>query len=404
MYNFKLDLDAREHDQFVKASPQVNLLQSSNWAKVKDNWNNLRVGFYKDEELVAAASILIRPLPLGLSIFYIPRGPVMDYNNPELVTFVLEALKKIGKQYKAIFITFDPNLLLKQYHLGQESDENPETLQQLAILQKSGAIWAGRTKNMADTIQPRFQANVYTNQDLTESFPKHTKRLMKDATTRGVQTRRGSIEDLTDFAQVMALTESRKGVSLRNKDYYHKMMSIYGDDAYLHLAKINLKERLADYEKQLEQVENDLAQTAPHQKKRLTKLTQQQTSIQNYIKEFQTFIDKYPDSPTLAGILSVRFGSSMEMLYAGMNDDFKKFYPQYSLYPQVFADAYQDNIHSANMGGVEGDLSDGLTKFKSNFNPMIEEYIGEFELPVNPLLYKAAKWAYKTRQNLRRKH
>lgn len=93
----------------------------------------------------------------------------------------------------------------------------------------------------------------------------------------------------------------------------------------------------------------------------------------------------------------------MEMLYAGMNDEFKKFYPQYSLYPKVFEDAFADGIIWANMGGVEGTLDDGLTKFKSNFNPSIEEYIGEFNIPVSPF-YKLGMLAYNWRKKARSNH
>ena len=92
MYAYKIGISAEEHDQFVKNSSQTNLLQSSSWATVKDDWGNERIGFYKDEKLVATASILIRPLPLGMTMFYIPRGPVMDYLNQDLVTFVLSSL------------------------------------------------------------------------------------------------------------------------------------------------------------------------------------------------------------------------------------------------------------------------------------------------------------------------
>ena len=87
-----------------------------------------------------------------------------------------------------------------------------------------------------------------------------------------------------------------------------------------------------------------------------------------------------------------------------MNEDFKKFYPQYSLYPKVFEDAYQDGIIWANMGGVEGTLDDGLTKFKSNFNPTIEEFIGEFNLPINKPLYKLANFAYDYRKKKAHSH
>ncbi|WP_462289643.1 peptidoglycan bridge formation glycyltransferase FemA/FemB family protein, partial [Holdemanella biformis] len=49
----------------------------------------------------------------------------------------------------------------------------------------------------------------------------------------------------------------------------------------------------------------------------------------------------------------------------------------------------------SNMGGVEGTLDDGLTKFKDNFNPTINEFIGEFDIPVYPFMYRLTQKAYK---------
>ena len=46
-------------------------------------------------------------------------------------------------------------------------------------------------------------------------------------------------------------------------------------------------------------------------------------------------------------------------------------------------------------------LDDGLTKFKANFNPTIDETIGEFDLPVNKSLYKASEMAYKLRKKMK---
>ncbi len=37
----------------LSAHPQANLLQSSTWAQIKDNWGNERLSFYKDGHLVA---------------------------------------------------------------------------------------------------------------------------------------------------------------------------------------------------------------------------------------------------------------------------------------------------------------------------------------------------------------
>ena len=75
------------------------------------------------------------------------------------------------------------------------------------------------------------------------------------------------------------------------------------------------------------------------------------------------------------------------MLYAGMDERFKQFMPQYKEYVENFKWAFERGCIWSNMGGVEGSLDDGLTKFKDNFNPTINELLGEFDIPVKKLLY-----------------
>ncbi|HEQ3301194.1 TPA: aminoacyltransferase [Streptococcus pyogenes] len=399
----KIGISEEEHDSFVKEHQQISVLQGSDWAKIKNQWQNERIGIYKEEKQVASLSLLIKLLPLGRSIIYIPRGPVMDYLDRDLVAFTMKTLKDYGKTKKALFIKYDPAILLKQYALGQEEEEKPLALAAIKNLQEAGVHWTGLTMEIADSIQPRFQANIYTQENLEMQFPKHTRRLIKDAKQRGVETYRASQSELHKFSKIVSLTEKRKNISLRNEAYFQKLMTTYGDKAYLHLAKVNIPQKLDQYRQQLILINQDITRTQAHQKKHLKKLEDQKASLERYITEFEGFTDQYPEEVVVAGILSISYGNVMEMLYAGMNDDFKKFYPQYLLYPKVFQDAYQDGIIWANMGGVEGSLDDGLTKFKANFAPTIEEFIGEFNLPVSPL-YHIANTMYKIRKQLKNKH
>ncbi|HEP5458050.1 TPA: aminoacyltransferase [Streptococcus pyogenes] len=399
----KIGISEEEHDSFVKEHQQISVLQGSDWAKIKNQWQNERIGIYKEEKQVASLSLLIKLLPLGRSIIYIPRGPVMDYLDRDLVAFTMKTLKDYGKTKKALFIKYDPAILLKQYALGQEEEEKPLALAAIKNLQEAGVHWTGLTMEIADSIQPRFQANIYTQENLEMQFPKHTRRLIKDAKQRGVETYRASQSELHKFSKIVSLTEKRKNISLRNEAYFQKLMTTYGDKAYLHLAKVNIPQKLDQYRQQLNLINQDITRTQAHQKKRLKKLEDQKASFERYITEFEGFTDQYPEEVVVAGILSISYGNVMEMFYAGMNDDFKKFYPQYLLYPKVFQDAYQDGIIWANMGGVEGSLDDGLTKFKANFAPTIEEFIGEFNLPVSPL-YHIANTMYKIRKQLKNKH
>lgn len=400
----KVGISAEEHDAFVKAHSQINLLQSSAWAQVKSNWVNERIGFYQDNQQVASLSLLIKPLPLGLSMIYVPRGPVMDYSCSNLVAFVFSYLKRYARGKHALMVKCDPAIFYKQYRLGENlQDIDGSGQKAIDNLKKAGLKWVGPSLMIYETIQPRFQANRYLFPDFQEDFPKHTKRLMADAQKRGVTVSRAKASDLAAFADLISLTESRKHIHLRGFDYFNKLMSIYGDDAYLHLAKLNIPLQLEKLQAEFAIVEQELSQCQPHQKKKLRKLSDQQASLSKSIKSYEEYAQKYPEEVVVAGILSIAYGHSMEMLYAGMNEEFKTFYPQYLLYPKAFHDAYEKGIKWANMGGIEGDFSDGLTKFKSNFNPTIDEYIGEFNLPTSPLYYPFNA-LFKLRKNMRHKH
>lgn len=67
----------------------------------------------------------------------------------------------------------------------------------------------------------------------------------------------------------------------------------------------------------------------------------------------------------------------------------------YKEYVENFKWAFERGCSWSNMGGVEGTLDDGLTKFKDNFNPTINEFIGEFDIPVYPFMYRLTQKAYK---------
>lgn len=56
--------------------------------KLKINWASQIVGVTDDAgNLIASSLVLIKKLPLGFTMFYTPRGPIMDYENAELVSF-----------------------------------------------------------------------------------------------------------------------------------------------------------------------------------------------------------------------------------------------------------------------------------------------------------------------------
>ena len=404
MYTYKIGISAQEHDDFVKQSSQTNLLQSASWAKVKDNWDNERIGFYKNNQLVASASILIKPLPLSMTMLYIPRGPIMDYQDQELLHFVLTSLKKFAKTKKALFIKFDPSLFLVQNQSGEERQDNPKTLDLINNLQKAGAIWLGRTELLDETIQPRFQANIYKDNFSEELLSKSTRQAIRTARNKGIQVQFGGSELLDDFSALMKKTENRKSIHLRGQDYYQKLLDTYPEQSYITLASINLNERLENLQVQKSKAEKEASKFTEKTKSgKIENNKQEQKRLQEEMNFLAEKMTQGVTTVPLSGTLVLEYGATSENIYAGMDEEYRRYQPALLTWYETAKHAFDRGANWQNMGGVENDLDGGLYHFKSNFNPTIEEFVGEFNLPTNPL-YHLSNLAYTLRKKFRSKH
>lgn len=403
MYSYKIGISAEEHDEFVKKSSQTNLLQSSDWAKIKDNWGNERLGVYKDQELVAVASILIQPLPLGFTMLYIPRGPIMDYQNKDLVAYMLQSIKTFAKSKRAVFAKFDPSLFLRKGLIGQEVKDQEVSVAIIQFLEKFGVEWVGRTKDMGETIQPRFQANIYKEYFTEEQLSKSTKQAIRTARNKGVEVVFGGLELLDEFAALMKKTEARKGIHLRGKDYYEKLLTTYAGQSYITLSRINLSQRLTSLENQLEK--NLLEVSRFNEKTKPGKIDnnrQEKERLEEEIQFLKQALDAGKETVSLSGTLTLEYGATSENVYAGMDENFRRYQPAILTWYETAQHAFDRGADWQNMGGIENDLDGGLYHFKSKFNPMIEEFVGEFNLPTS-LLYPLVNKAYQLRKKLRNK-
>ena len=403
MYTYKIGITAEEHDEFVKTSPQTNLLQSSDWAKIKDNWGNERLGVYQDHKLVAVASILIQPLPLGFTMLYIPRGPIMDYQNSELIDFMLQSIKTYARSKRAVFAKFDPSLFLRKGLIGQDVKDQEATLAIIQSLKESGVEWVGRTEDMGETIQPRFQANIYKEYFTEDQLSKSTKQAIRTARNKGVEVIFGGTELLDEFAALMKKTEARKGIHLRGRDYYEKLLTTYAGQSYITLSRINLAQRLASLKEQLEKNQAEASRFNEKTKPgKIDNNRQEKERLEEEIQFLHQELKAGQEIVSLSGTLTLEFGGTSENVYAGMDENFRRYQPAILTWYETAQHAFDRGATWQNMGGVENHLDGGLYHFKSKFNPMIEEFVGEFNLPTS-ILYPLVNKAYQLRKKLRNK-
>jgi vancomycin resistance protein VanK len=74
-------IDAARHEDFVQAQRSVSFLQTPAWARVKTEWRHESLGWYDGGQLVGAGLVLHRPVPRleRYTLAYLPEGPVIDW-------------------------------------------------------------------------------------------------------------------------------------------------------------------------------------------------------------------------------------------------------------------------------------------------------------------------------------
>jgi lipid II:glycine glycyltransferase (peptidoglycan interpeptide bridge formation enzyme) len=109
-----MSLAAPQWDSFVAAHPGGHILQTAAWGELKSAF-----GWAAEVVTVPSAAgglpesgalVLFRRLPLGLSLAYVPRGPVVDFDDAPALRRLLAALDQACRTRRAVCLKWEPNL------------------------------------------------------------------------------------------------------------------------------------------------------------------------------------------------------------------------------------------------------------------------------------------------------
>lgn len=148
----------------------------------------------------------------------------------------------------------------------------------------------------------------------------------------------------------------------------------------------------------------DLDNCPENAKKKRFTLEELKDSLEKKISKYEEDEKTYGETVCVCGTLTVKYGHTSEILYAGMNEDFKRLMGPYLTWYKTMEKCFELGCNTSNMGGIEGTLKGGLVDFKEIYHPRINEYIGEFDIPVNSLLYNVAFKFYKKIKERNTKH
>ena len=379
---FLTDINNEKYTEFIKSHKHGNMMQAIEWSAIKNTWGAFRVAVSDDEDnIIAAAQVLTRK-----GLWYVPRGPILDYNNKELLGFFLTNLKKFAKTKQAKLVKLDIPIAVKDEKLAnfKDVDVDRSNDELIKTFKSYGYNHKGFSLDMSSTIQPRFNTVTKLEQPVPDLFSKDTRRLIRDADKKFVEVRRCGKENLDDFLFALACTEKRKNISLRGREYFENLLDTFGDNALLYISYINVEKALKECHNRKENLEKEIEELGEKSPKKKRTLEEQVAGTDKLIALFNGLeIEDKSKDQVISAAITIAYGNHAEIIYAGMNEDFAKLPAQYKVFSDTMKKAQEMGISEVSMGGIEGRLNDSLLGFKSKFSPNIVEYYGEFDLVIS---------------------
>ncbi len=125
MYHYQLGISASEHDDFVIQSDKPISYKAVHGQKLKIIGEMNGVGFLSRRPISRCCKHLDSTPATWLFHALHSSRPHHGLPKQKLVSYVIQSLKKIAKQYKALFVKFDPSLFLSKQLIGQEKIRKP---------------------------------------------------------------------------------------------------------------------------------------------------------------------------------------------------------------------------------------------------------------------------------------
>ncbi len=345
-------------DAFVAAHPAGHLMQSRAWARMRRDtgWRPLFLRLEDAGEIRAAALVLRHGLPgTGLSLLYLPRGPVLDYGDRAAAEAFGAALRRLAEEQHAFMVQADPAV-------PEEREDAHQALTQMGFVRQE-------KQGLFRILQPRWVMRIPVDryggpEGLLAALSHKTRYNIGLAGRKGVVVvPRTDGEGCRAFHRLLWAAGRSKGFPVRGLGFHEAL--------WRRCVQPGLGEYLF----------------AEHQGR------------------------------LLAAIQVLRFGPTAWYMYGASTDEDRNLMPTYLLQWEGIRRSWAAGCRCYDMRGVHSatphpeDPEYGVYDFKRKFNAEMVRFLGEYDLVVRPRAYAAwrrleaaaqrpAAWAFRLRQRL----
>ncbi len=395
------ELESNEYEEYISKNKYTTFYQKEYWGKLKKDggWNYKLVGMKKNNKIVGATLLLFKNLPLGLKLFYSPRGFLIDYNDEELLKeFVLE-IKEYVKKENGFILKIDPYVEYKTRDIdGNIVEGGVDNSKVVENLKKLGFKHYGFNKDISKELQPRWMYVLdlkgKTEDEIFSNFNKHYRKTIRRTEKQGLVVERISKDKLMDYKKIMEHTSSRRDFIDRPYSYYENMYDKIGENLIINVCYLDTNLGINKFKDEIKKIEGYQDIKDYHLK-----------DIEDYKKKielYESYQKKYGDKIPLAGTMSIVCGKEYLNLFGGAYEEFMHYDAQYLIKWHTMKEALNLGCEIYNFYGISGNFEKenndmyGVYEFKRGFGGRVVELIGEFDLIISKPKYCLYNFMFKT--------
>ena len=204
-------------DARIAALPHSHLLQSWAWGEFKAGygWQARRLA-WETPAGPAAAQVLTRSGLRVLRVLYVPKGPLLDWQNAPLRGQVLDELQALARRERAILVKIDPDVVISAAPPdAEQSDAAGRELQ--GDLARRGWLFSRDQIQFRNTVCLDLRPS---EEALLAGMKPKTRYNVRLAERKGVRVRPAGLADLDLLYRLYAETSVRDGFVIRSLEYY----------------------------------------------------------------------------------------------------------------------------------------------------------------------------------------
>ena len=368
-------ISPEQHLDFLRSQRSASFLQTPAWGEVKSEWRRESVGWFRPgpagEELVGAGLVLYRQLPkIRKFLACLPEGPVIDWESDRLDAWLRPLtghLKKAG----AFGVRMGPPVVTRRWAADQVkqgvADEAVGTLGEVPPTERStqGALVVSQLQEQGWLLQaveggfaagqPRYNFVIplkdedgkqRSEDDVLKGMNQQWRRNIKKAAKAGVEVTRATPanldEELAAFHELYVHTAERDHFTPRPLTYFRTMFGAL--------------------------------------------LAEEPDRIRLYLARHE--------GDLVAATIWVRVGGHTWYSYGASSTEKRDVRGSNAAQWAMIQDSIAAGADVYDLRGITDTLDPedphvGLIQFKVGTGGEAVEYAGEWDLPLNPLLYKA---------------